>query len=445
MEAAERIQPRRSAAGSKTLKITALGLAVGLACWPLNAIDRIQDQWIHRLPGFSGGPWSPTATMLALAPLLVLPIILLLQASVLRSCAGSGLPQLIEALEQPSHRPRLLAAAPSLGRIGLWSVASLALMPLGREGPAAQLGAAVAHALGRGRLGTDLLAASAGAALAGAFNTPLMGVVFVAEELTRSFQAALIWPALLMAGAAALVSSLGGQPLFALGIHAEPVAEWQQVAWAVPIGLGAGLLGGLLARLLLLAGGWLLPLARTRPLATGLVLGAALSLLTFISGGRSCGDGETLLHQLLDGTASGQPGASVLAGLGWPSLLVERLVGPVLGLASGVAGGLIDPALALGGSFGAGVMHHTGGAPYLGICLGMASALAGCTQLPVMSLAFAIRMAGAQSLLPGLLIASVVGAMVGRLIQPEPIYRALASRAGDPTPTEIPAKTIDKN
>jgi H+/Cl- antiporter ClcA len=61
-----------------------------------------------------------------------------------------------------------------------------------------------------------------------------------------------------------------------------------------------------------------------------------------------------------------------------------------------------------------------------------------------MSLAFAIRMAGAQSLLPGLLIASVVGAMVGRLIQPEPIYRALASRAGDPTPTEISAKTIDE-
>jgi H+/Cl- antiporter ClcA len=175
-----------------------------------------------------------------------------------------------------------------------------------------------------------------------------------------------------------------------------------------------------------------------------LVLGAALSLLTFISGGRSCGDGETLLHQLLDGTASGQSGASVLAGLGWPSLLVERLVGPVLGLASGVAGGLIDPALALGGSFGAGVMHHTGGAPYLGICLGMASALAGCTQLPVMSLAFAIRMAGAQSLLPGLLIASVVGAMVGRLIHPEPIYRALASRAGDPTPVAIPAKNIDE-
>ena len=440
MTAADRIDHRRPTPVLRTLQISALGLAVGLACWPLNAIDRIQDQLIHRLPGFSGGPWSPTATMLALAPLLVLPIILLLQASVLRSCAGSGIPQLIEALEQPSSRPRLLAAAPSIGRIGLWSVASLALMPLGREGPAAQLGAAVAHALGRGKVGPDLLAASAGAALAGAFNTPLMGVVFVAEELTRSFQADLIWPALLMAGVAALVSSLGGQPLFALGIHAQPVAEWQQVAWAVPIGLGAGLLGGLLARLLLLTSGWLLPLARTRPVATGLGLGAALSLLSFISGGRSCGDGETLLRQLLDGTAAEPSGGSVLAGLGWPSLLVERLLGPVLGLASGVAGGLIDPALALGGSFGAGVMHHTGGLPYLGISLGMAAALAGCTQLPVMSLAFAIRMAGAQNLLPGLLIASVVGALVGRWIQPMPIYRALASSAGNQNGKTIPAQ-----
>ena len=79
MEAVERIQQRRSAPGIKIFKITALGLAVGLACWPLNAIDRIQDHLIHRLPGFSGGPWSPMATMLALAPLLVLPIILVLQ------------------------------------------------------------------------------------------------------------------------------------------------------------------------------------------------------------------------------------------------------------------------------------------------------------------------------------------------------------------------------
>ena len=61
----------------------------------------------------------------------------------------------------------------------------------------------------------------------------------------------------------------------------------------------------------------------------------------------------------------------------------------------------------------------------LGVLMGMAATLAGATQLPVLSLVFAIRVAGAQQLLPGLLLASLFGAVAGRLLMPVPIYRAL--------------------
>jgi H+/Cl- antiporter ClcA len=410
-----------------------VGLAIGLACWPLNAIDRLQDALISRFPAYGGG-WTGPALLLALAPIAIVPLLLVLQAGVLRRSAGSGLPQLLEALQRPERRDPLLAAGTTAGRLALWGAASLALLPIGREGPAAQLGAAVAHGLSRGRLSSDLLAAAAGAGLAGAFNTPLMGVIFVAEELSRRFQPKLIWPSLLMAGVAAEVAGVGGQPLFALGVQTTPWAELLQGFWALPVGLGAGLLGALMARLLVLGTARILPLARVHPLATGLAVGTALTILTLISGGTSCGDGETLLrHTLtpegLDGTgaeALGWPGA-----VRWAALVVVRLVGPVLALAAGIPGGVIDPAFAMGGSFGGGLVHLLGGPSRLGVLLGMAAGLAGATQLPVMSLAFAIRIAGAQQLLPGLLLSALLGAVVGRWLMPLPLYRALEQLAAE--------------
>jgi H+/Cl- antiporter ClcA len=108
-----------------------------------------------------------------------------------------------------------------------------------------------------------------------------------------------------------------------------------------------------------------------------------------------------------------------------------RLVGPVLALAAGIPGGVIDPAFAVGGSFGEGLLHLLGGPSGMGVLLGMAAGLAGATQLPVMSLAFAIRIAGAQQLLPGLLLAALLGAVVGRWLMPLPLYRALETIAAE--------------
>jgi H+/Cl- antiporter ClcA len=413
--------------------MTGVGLTVGLACWPLNAIDRLQDSLIGRLPAY-GGAWTGLTLVLALAPIATVPLLLVLQAGVLRGSAGSGLPQLLEALQRPDQRDQQLGAGTTAGRLALWSAASLALMPIGREGPAAQLGAAVAHGLGRGRLPTELLAAAAGAGLAGAFNTPLMGVIFVAEELSRRFQPNLIWPSLLMAGMAAEVAALTGQPLFALGIHSTPWPELLQALWSLPVGLGAGLLGAFMARLLVLGTARLLPLARAHPLPTGLAVGTAITAMSLISGGSSCGDGETLLRQVLGPAGLQASGAEVLewpGAAGWGALVVMRLVGPVLGLAVGIPGGLIDPAFAVGGSFGGGLLHLLGGPSALGVLLGLAAGLAGATQLPVMSLAFAIRISGAQQLLPGLLLASLLGAVMGRWLMPLPLYRALEALAAE--------------
>lgn len=412
------------------VQLALLGVLVGLACWPFNLLDRWQDALLRQLPAFSGEPWQPQTVLLACAPLVAVPVLLTLQRGAWAGGAGSGIPQTMASVEDPVLAPRLLGLRPTLQRLGLWTIATLSLLPLGREGPVVQVGAAVAQGLRSrfprllGELTTaDLLAVSAGAGLAGGFNTPLMGVVFVAEEFTNRFMAPLVWPALVICAVAAAFSNLTGQPEFALGILAVRPSELTQMLWAMPIGVLGGLLGAGFGRLLLALTRRFLRLARSHPLGLGLTIGTLLSLFLLASGGSSGGDGEALMGQLIavEGSrATGHGGP-----LGDLLTLLLRVLGPALSLGAGIPGGLIDPALAFGALLGRAV-GGLAGLTGMGLALGMAAGLAGATQLPVMTVLFALRLAGDQQLLPGMLLAAVLAALVSRLIVPQPIYHALA-------------------
>ncbi len=414
------------------LQLVAVGVLVGLACWPLNRIDQLQDSLLALLPGFSNGGWSAQGLLLAASPLVVMPVLLVLQRGWLRSGAGSGIPQTMLSLEHPERARHLLGPAATVARLVLWSVASVALFPLGREGPVVQVGAAVAHGL-RQRFPRwlpaistkQLLAVGAGAGLAGGFNSPLMGLVFVVEELTGRFQLAVLWPGAIVCLGAALISNLGGVGLFPLGISNAIVPEPEQLLWALPLGVGGGLLGGLFARVLVLATAWLKPRIARRPVGWGLLLGAGLTVLALATGGWSGGDGEALMRHMLAGSAPQPVPGSPVGVAGWLLVLGARVVAPVLGLAAGVPGGLIDPAFALGAVFGSGLLELLGSSSALGLALGMAAGLAGATQLPLTTVLFAMRMAGDGQWLWGLLLSAVLGAYVGRRLQNKPVYHAL--------------------
>jgi H+/Cl- antiporter ClcA len=285
------------------------------------------------------------------------------------------------------------------------------------------LGAALAHGLRRrwpsllaGLSRENLLAICGGAGIASAFNTPLVGVIFMAEELTRRVDGVVIPAAMVVCAIAAEVNHWGGQPMFGLGVLPVSPPELDQLALAVPIGLVGGLVGagfsGLLLRLSATHG----PLARRCPLRVGLALGLLLGGLGLLTGGVSGGDGEVLMNRLV-----GQP----TVGFGGALPLLARIIGPCLSLGAGVPGGLIDPALALGALVGQaiGQLLH---APLAGIALGLAAALAGATQLPLMSVVFSVRLLGDQQLLPGVVLAAALGAGIGRLLGARPVYHALA-------------------
>jgi len=411
-------------------QLALLGLLVGAACWPFNLLDRWQDALLQHLPSFSGRPWRFDTLLLAGSPLLTVPLLLLLQQQLWAEGAGSGIPQTMASIEDPAQADRLLGPWPTLKRFGLWSLATLSLLPLGREGPVVQVGAAMAQGLRRrfprflGSLSqADLLAVAAGAGLAGGFNTPLTGVVFMAEEFTNRLAAPVVWPALVVCAVAAAFSNLGGQPEFALGtLGVEPI-ELLQVLWAMPIGLVGGLLGAGFSLLLLAFARRCLAWSRRHPLGLGLAVGALLSLFLLVSGGAAGGDGEALMEQMI---AGGRPAGLFGSGLFADLInLVVRLLGPVLALGAGIPGGLIDPALSLGALLGRGVGELAGVAG-LGLTLGMVAGLAGATQLPVLTVLFSLRLAGDQQLLPGMLVASVLAAFISRVLLPRPVYHALA-------------------
>ena len=308
---------------------------------------------------------------IALLPVVVMPT----------CCNGPGAPGLVHsstmnALEDPGLMPSAIATPGTVQRGILWSIATAAMFPLGREGPVVQVGAAVARAIHR-RWGQwlpslndrQMVAIGGGAGLAGGFNTPLLGAVFMLEELTTDYAITTIWPALVISVAAAGFSNLGGQPIFCLGVINVMTPEPDQLLMALPIGVAGGIVGGLFSRGLVWATGRISPMVQRYPIRTGLCLGSGLCLLALTTWGTSTGDGESLLRQLIqEGMPNGNPdGGSLFVGLSSLWITAGRVIGPMLPLAPGVPGGLIDPSLTFGGLLGYTICAVLGFSQHLGI------------------------------------------------------------------------------
>ena len=137
---------------------------------------------------------------------------------------------------------------------------------------------------------------------------PLLGAVFMLEELTTDYAITTIWPALVISVAAAGFSNLGGQPIFGLGVINVMTPEPDQLLMALPIGVAGGIVGGLFSRGLVWATGRISPMVQRYPIRTGLCLGSGLCLLALTTWGTSTGDGESLLRQLIqEGMPNGNP------------------------------------------------------------------------------------------------------------------------------------------
>src|SRR5690348_12885908 len=279
---------------------------------------------------------------------------------------GSGIPQAIAAreLDDQEARSRLVSARIAIGKVLLTLLGLLCGASAGREGPTVQVGASIMFAVGRmsPRRQPGLILAGAAAGVAAAFNTPLAGIVFGIEEMSRAFEtrtSSLIIATVITAGLTSL-ALVGNYTYFGT----TPTMLRNGVDWvAVPVcGITCGLAGGVFSRIVIavargLPGMLGRSIMRYRiPFAMACGLGVAICGLA---------SGDTIY-----GTGYAQVKAALEGGVPLPwSFGLLKFAATTFSTISGIPGGIFSPSLAVGAGLGANIANWFPGAPFDAIML----------------------------------------------------------------------------
>jgi len=347
---------------------------------------------------------------------------------------GSGVPQTKAALWARGGR---ISFATVFGKFFCTSVTLACGIPLGREGPAVQVGAGIASMLGR-YLGLKpekvkaLIPVGAAAAIAAAFNTPLAAVVFALEEVVGDLHAPVLGSVVLASATSwgMLRLLLGNDPLF-------QVPQYQLVHPG-ELGIYAllGVLGGFISvaftKLLLSMRAWFLRRPKKtlwfQPVVGGLTVGVMACFVPQI-----LGVGYKYIGDVLNG------GMALKLML---LLLVLKLFAVTISYASGNAGGIFGPSLFLGAMLGGivGTLAHHFAPGYVATpgayaLVGMGTAFAGIVRAPMTSVLMIFEITRDYAVIVPLMISNLVSFFISSRFQREPIYEVLAHQDGIHLPT----------
>jgi chloride channel protein, CIC family len=342
---------------------------------------------------------------------------------------GSGVPQTKAALFAHDGAITLRTV---LGKFFCTSATLASGIPLGREGPSAQVGAGIASVLGR-RLGLRpehvkaLIPVGTAAAIAAAFNTPLAAVLFSLEEIMGDLNAPVLGSVVLASATSWLVMRLllGNNPLFSVPQY-DLVHPLEFLIYAV-LGVVGGLVSVAFTKLLLeMRERFRRMPASTQwfqPVAGGLVAGLIAWRLPQV-----LGVGYGYVGDALNGKMTLQ-----LMAL----LVVFKLLAVTTSYASGNAGGIFGPSLFIGAMLGGvlgSVAHHFlpgyTAAPGAYALVGMGTLFAGIVRAPMTSVLMIFETTHDYAVIVPLMISNMVSFFISSRLQPEPIYEALAIQDG---------------
>ena len=382
-----------------------LGLLLGLLERPYQWLSQLGFEiqrrfWLEE----TGLPWRGAALVFVGAFLLVW-----LAWGPLAAGRGGGLTPAL-ALQQGAPEPAMearLNLRTQLTRLPLMLLTHLAGMSVGVESPSASLGAAVFLAVRRrwpqccAWAGMPLplfTAIGAGAGLGAAFRSPLLGVTYAIEELSREKGLPLVLPTLLVAGSGALVASRLGQPARLAGLEfgVLPGHLW---GWALLVTVIGALLGVLFVRLLIPLAGRLGRWLRAQRLPAAVAAAGLLTLLALLSGGLSLNDGSLSLAAELQG----EPG-------GTAATLLWRYLASLLSIAVGSPGGLMHDSMSLGSLLAAPLRFLPHQAQAQLAAIGATALFAAANRTPLFCALFVFTLQGAPQLLVPLLLASAISA-----------------------------------
>jgi len=356
---------------------------------------------------------------------------------------GSGVPQTKAALYA---RGGQITPGTVFGKFFCTSATLASGIPLGREGPAVQVGAGIASVLGRWLgLRADkvkaLVPVGAAAAVAAAFNTPLAAVLFALEEVVGDLHAPVLGSVVLASATswAMLRLLLGNDPLFRVPQY-QVVHPVEFLLYLV-LGVTGGFVSAAFSQLLLRLRARFLKLPREtlwyQPVVGGLLVGMMGWFVPQVMG-----VGYKYVGDVLNGNMTLK--LMLL-------LLVLKLVAVATSYASGNAGGIFGPSLFLGAMLGGivgTVGHHflpaytaTTGAYAL---VGMGTAFAGVIRAPMTSVVMIFEVTRDYAVIVPLMISSLVSYFISSRLQREPIYEVLAHQDGIHLPTAASRKEEGK-
>jgi H+/Cl- antiporter ClcA len=406
---------------ARILVVTFAALA-GLAVVGFSAVSEFAFAQFFSM--YQAAWWSP----LLWTPLCTAAIVWLTRRYA-AGAGGSGIPQVMAALEPVAAQDKqglFVSLKLSAAKVLLTTWGLLAGLSLGREGPSVQVAAGVMLSARRwlpersGVSAHGLLVAGGAAGIAAAFNTPLGGIMFAIEELSRTPEqrrSGLLMAAIVLAGLMG-VSINGNATYFGL-IRATGI-DTALIVPGLTVALASGLAGGLFSRLLLasLSGpprDWFSRVRARKPVLFAAGCGLAVAALGLYSGGA------------IFGSSSDHTRTMVAGGVHEPGLFFFlKFIATWLTAWSGVPAGIFAPSLSIGAALGndiALLLHfpHSGAL----IALGMVGFLAAATQAPLTSFIIVMEMVDGHAMVLSLMACAMVARTVSHVLSP-PLYPNLA-------------------
>ncbi len=408
--------------------------AAGLVVAAFAQLSDLVQGWFFRL--HDGRPWLPFLLTPAAGMVVVWAT-----TAFFPGIQGSGIPQVIAAARLAAANravTRLVSLRIAVGKVVLGALALFGGFSAGREGPSVQVASSLIHAAHRflpRRLAlreSDLILAGGAAGIAAAFNTPLAGIVFAIEELSRRLESrtsGVLISSVIIAGLMAV--ALEGNYVYFGAIRVGKVGV-DILPSLLAAGLVGGVLGGIFARLLMLpqkCAHW--PLWRWRaahPVRFAGLCGLVVAGIGWLSGGATFGSGYSV-------TSSAMAGTTVLH---WSEPFAKFLA-TVASYYSGIPGGIFAPCLAVGAGLGfdvARLLGVTAAHPVVALC--MAAFLAAVTQSPITAAIVVMEMIDNHGMVVSLMAAALIAKAVSSRFGPE-LYQQLALGFAPPAPPLRPA------
>ena len=344
---------------------------------------------------------------------------------------GSGIPQVMAAVElaNPKEHTKIRHLL-SIKIIVFKILSSLALVigggAVGREGPTIQIAGSVFRKVNEylpdwwPKISKkNMIMTGAAAGLSAAFNTPLGGIVFAVEELSKThinyFKTAL-FTAVIIAGLTA--QTLAGSYLY-LGYPKTANVSLMVMFPVILVAGVSGILASQLSVFMLAINAWKKRLKSDRSNIIFLVISALIiASLAFFLNREILGSGKEIMERTLFTDDKHED---------W-YMPIFRMIGPALAFTSGGAGGIFAPALSAGASVGSvisGWINLTPNETNVVILGGMVAFLTGITRAPFTSAIIVLEMTDRHSLIFHLMLAGMVSSLISLMVSKRSLYDAL--------------------